>query len=344
MASDVQILVTGATGLVGAETLEQLSAVYGSSIVGTSRRGGTLPVPVAAWNIGTEPPPRQLKRQWDVIVHTAADIRWTMTPEQATAANVATVAALSLIVGPDTHVIHISTAYAVGLRGDTVSSDLAAYRNTYEWSKAHAERLAYESFTQLTIVRPPLIVGRRSDGKAARFSGIYTILRAMTAGMVPAIVGMTDARLDIIPVDDLAAVIVEFADAGPQDGAVTIAGGASAPSVGEVIDTITATLNEWRRERHFAPLDTPRVISPSSWDRFFLPFVHEHLSPRQARILELLEPFHPYLVIAEPLHPTHSVTEVRQAISTAVSYWADGHPREAALSPRPWQSQTGAPA
>ena len=65
------------------------------------------------------------------------------------------------------------------------STDPADYRNTYEWSKAHAERLARELFPQLTIIRPPLIVGRRLDGRAARFAGMYTILRGMTRALDP---------------------------------------------------------------------------------------------------------------------------------------------------------------
>jgi nucleoside-diphosphate-sugar epimerase len=335
----MQVLVTGATGLVGFEAVEQLrGSAPIANVVSTSRRGHSASDPaIIRWDIAAEEAPVKLRRSWDVIVHTAADTRWTMTTAQATAANVDTVAALTNIVSEDTHVIHISTAFAAGLDGDGESTDIGDYRNAYEWSKAHAERLARECFSRLTIVRPPLIIGRRSDGRAARFTGMYTVLRAMTASMVPAIVGVPDAHLDVIPVDALGSLLVEFATRGPQRAVVTVAGGSCAPTVRHAMELIAATLNDWRSERSLGPLEAPRVIDPAAWERFFRPFVEGQLSPRQARILELFEPFQAYLRVTQPLVPTRRVTDLDPAIAVAVRYWADHHPRQAALSPKPWQ-------
>jgi nucleoside-diphosphate-sugar epimerase len=336
----VQVLVTGATGLVGVEAVEQLrAAAQIEAVFSTSRRGHSASSPsVARWDLAAEAVPMQLRRPWDVIVHTAADTRWTMTTAEATAANVDTVAALANIVGEDTHVIHISTAFATGLDGDGESPDIGDYRNAYEWSKAHAERLARECFSRLTIVRPPLIIGRRTDGRAARFAGMYTVLRAMTASMVPAIVGVADAHLEVIPVDALGSLVVEFAIRGPQRDIVTVAGGSSAPTVEHAMGLITATLNDWRSERGLPALKPPPVIAPEAWERFFRPFVEGELSPRQARILELFEPFQSYLRVTQPLVPTRRVTDLDPAIAVAVRYWADQHPRQAGLSPKPWQA------
>src|SRR5205823_1818108 len=132
-------------------------------------------------DLGNGGPPDGLAGEWDAIVHTAADTRWTQSYDEAFRANVATVAALEPLVSRSTHVIHVSTAYAVGLRADVSSEDASDYRNAYEWSKAHAERLAKRLFERVTIVRPPLIIGRRSDGRAARFAGMYTILRGIAS-------------------------------------------------------------------------------------------------------------------------------------------------------------------
>ncbi len=335
----VHVLVTGATGLVGFETVEQLDGAEPiTAVVATSRRGAPADDAIIQWDLASQEPPAALRRPWDVIVHAAADTRWTMTPEEATAANVNTVAALTPIVDEHTHVIHVSTAYAIGLAGDVESDDLSDYRNTYEWSKAAAERLARASFPRLTIVRPPLIIGRRRDGRAARFAGMYTVLRAMTASMVPAIVGTADAPLDVIPVDALAALIVELALAGPQRDVATIAGGESAPTVGHTIAVITGALNQWRQDRNLVPLESPPVIAPAAWERFFLPFVEDQLSPRQARVLELFEPFQAYLRDARPLVPTRQVTDIDSAVIAAVRFWADSHPRQAGLAPKPWQA------
>lgn len=331
----MRVLVTGASGLVGAETFIQLAVDPSVQVVATSRRGHAPSV--VPWDIAAESPPSRLKGPWDVIVNTAADTRWTQTPEQARTANVATVEALSAITDRHTHMIHISTAYAIGLRGNGHSTSLDDYRNSYEWSKAQAERVASQRFTRLSIVRPPLIIGRRSDGRAARFAGMYTVLRAMTASMVPAIVAAGQARFDVIPVDDLVRLIAHLAQSGPAPGIVTLAGGAAAPAVDAAIDLIAKELNDWRTQRQLPLLERPPVISPESWERFFLPFVREHLSPRQQRVLELLQNFQPYLKISEPLRPTHTVAKVEPAIQVAVRYWADLNSRQASLAPRPWK-------
>jgi nucleoside-diphosphate-sugar epimerase len=334
----VQVLITGATGLVGAETVDHVRAAEPTATVtATSRRGRPEDPAVIRWDIAAEPPPPELRRRWDVIVHTAADTRWTMTPAQAEAANVDSVTALGAIVAADTHVIYVSTAYAIGLRGDADSADIADYRNAYEWSKAQAERVAGERFGRLSIVRPPLIIGRRGDGRATRFAGMYTVLRAMTASMVPAIVAADGARFDVIPVDDLAALIGGLARTGPAGEVRTIAGGASAPGADAAIGVISDSLNGWRRERGLEAIERPPVIDPDRWERFFLPFAREHLSPRQRRVLDLLQNFNPYMSITEPLRPTDPVTGVEPALALAVRFWADSHVREASLSQRPWK-------
>jgi nucleoside-diphosphate-sugar epimerase len=333
------VLVTGATGLVGTEVVDQLRGAGIGEVVRTSRRGSPTDPDLVAWDMASEPPPAPLDRRWDAIVNAAANTRWTMEPEEASAANVASVRRLGSLATGETHVVHVSTAYALGLRGDVESSDPVDYRNAYEWSKAHAERVARECFGRLTIVRPPLIVGRRGDGRAARFAGLYTVIRGATAGTVPAVVADPGAHLDAIPVDDLAALLVRLA-ADPQagDGSVhTIAAGTAAPRVDAAIETVVEALNRWRAARGAVPLEPPRLVSPESWNRFFLPFIREYLTPRQARILELLGNFEPYLALADPIRADHPVTDVITCIDVSTTYWADANPRVAALAPRPWR-------
>jgi nucleoside-diphosphate-sugar epimerase len=333
------VLVTGGTGLVGSELIEQLRAA-GAEVVGVSRRGAPDNPDVIAWSMGTEPPPTPLRRRWDTIVNAAANTRWTMSAAEATVANVASVRALEPLIGAATHVIHVSTAYAVGLCGDVASADPADYRNTYEWSKAHAERVARDTFANLTVVRPSLIVGRRGDGHAKRFAGMYTLVRGLTIGTVPAVVADPEGRLDAIPVDDLSRLLVEVAARGARDEetVLTIAAGAAAPRVEEAITVIVGSLNEWRLQRRHAPIECPPLIEPERWRRFHRPFAHQHLGPRQLLILGLLESFEPYLALVEPLRPDREVGDVLSCLRTSTSYWADANPRVAALAPRSWRA------
>ena len=333
------VLVTGATGLVGSELIEQLRA-GGAEVVGVSRRGDPHDPDALAWDMSVEPAPAPLRRRWDTIVNAAANTRWTMSEEEATAANVASVRALESLVNAETHVVHVSTAYATGLRGDVESADPADYRNTYEWSKAHAERVARETFANLTVVRPPLLVGRRSDGRAARFAGMYTLVRGLTIGTVPAVVADPEARFDAIPVDDLCRLLADAAARGArEDGAVlTIAAGEAAPRVNEAIAAIVGSLNEWRQARGHEPLECPPLIEPERWRRFHRPFAHRHLSPRQMLILGLLESFEPYLALVGPLRPDREAGDVLPCLRTSTAYWAEANPRVAALAPRPWRA------
>jgi nucleoside-diphosphate-sugar epimerase len=333
------VLVTGATGLVGTELIDQLRTGGAIEVVGVSRRGSSKAPDVVAWDMATEPPPSRLRRPWHAIINTAANTRWSMSPDEATAANVTSVRALEPLVTADTHVVHVSTAYALGLRGDVESADLQDYRNTYEWSKAHAERVARETFARLTVIRPPLIVGRRSDGRAARFSGMYTLIRGLTVGTVPAVVANPGARFDAIPVDDLGRLLAQLAgNCDPREGStLTIAAGLAAPTVEEAIAVVVDSLNDWRQRHGRQPLKCPPLISPESWNRFFRPFVREHLTPRQLLILELLQHFEPYLALADPLQPDCAIDDVLPCLTTSTRYWAEGNPRIAALAPAPWR-------
>jgi nucleoside-diphosphate-sugar epimerase len=339
-----RVLVTGATGLVGFEVLDQLRGRPGVEVFGVSRRGSTADRDVVRWRMGTDPVPDELAGPWDVIVNTAADVRWSLPVEESYRANVATVAALEPLVSAATQVVQVSTAYAAGHRGDVSSTDPGDYRNAYEWSKAHAERLARELFPRLTVVRPPLIIGRRGDGRAARFSGMYTILRGIATSTVPAIAAGDGARFDLTPVDDLAGIVVQ-AVLAPEahDGRVyVLAGGEDAPTVSEAIDIMVATLNEWRAARGRDPIEAPRVISPDRWNRFFLPFSRQHLSRRQNEMIDLLSVFEPYTESTISLARTHHIRDVRRCIPHAVRYWADVNPRLAAMQPAPWRSATTA--
>jgi nucleoside-diphosphate-sugar epimerase len=335
--TDARILVTGSTGLVGFELLDVLRGRGCTRVVGASRHGGDGAV---AWDIGAEPPPRELEGEWDVVVNSAADTRWTLAPDDARRANVATVEALAALGLRAAHVVHVSTAYAARPDGSSPGVELEAYRNTYEWSKALAERRARELFPRLTIVRPPLIMGRRSDGRAARFMGMYTVIRGISSSLVPAIVGSPDAFFDVIPVDDLAHAIATLAGepAPSEPRVVTVAGGPSAPTVDTAVTAIVDTLNEWRTGRGLEPVAKPRLVAPASWNRFFLPFARKHLTDRQLKVVDLLSNYEPYLQLHEPLAATSVVPDAAACIPASVRYWADEHSRIASLSAKPWRA------
>jgi nucleoside-diphosphate-sugar epimerase len=331
----MRLLLTGSTGIVGAELHDQLARDGRYEVTGVARRAAADPETLA-WDMSTQEPPRALDGHWDAIVNCAADTRWSQTTDEALGSNVRSLEALASLASPDTHVVHVSTAAVVGPRSDGSSRDPGDYRNMYEWSKASAEHVARERFERLTIVRPALVIGRRGDGRAARFAGMYMLLRGITSSSVPAVVGEPDGFLDTVPVDDVAATIIAALD-GPGSGEVlTSACGTAAPRVAVAVELMCGALNEWREAHGVIPVDVPPFLDPESWERFYRPFSNDVLSRRQLLTLDHLDYFLPYLKLTEPFQPTHQVTNAEAAIAPSVRYWADWNPRLASLAPRPW--------
>ncbi len=193
-----------------------------------------------------------------------------------------------------------------------------------------------QRFPSSTIYRPPLIIGRRRDGHASRFTGIYTFLRAASTGLAPALVAAPRGRLEIVPVDDVASHAVTLVTGRrPQRTVVDVIGrGHRALTVGETLDVTQGALNEIRGSHGLAPIPRPPLIEPKRWTRFYLPFATRAPDPRQLRTVRLLSEFEPYTSIEEPFVVTTPVRDITPALRTAIRYWAaalsDRGPRQAA--------------
>ncbi|MER5867110.1 SDR family oxidoreductase [Kitasatospora sp. NPDC002040] len=331
----MRILLTGATGVVGTE-VARLLRTTGHTTVPVARRNTGLP-----WNIGTEPPPPALAGHWDVIVHAAATTRWTLTREEAATANLDPLRAVLALADRDTHLVHVSTAYVGGTRNpeDLRGAEFEGYRNGYEWSKARSEDLVRaEHPGPLTVVRPPLVVGRRDNGAIARFSGPYTILQALVSGLAAVVVGDPHGYAEISPVDQVAAVITAAALAAPPPSPRTevIAAGPDCLTLTTLLDVICDTLNSYRTAHGVDPVERPPLVPVESWNRFFLPLADQYLSPVQSRAVKLLAMFQSYTSMAEPFTPTHPVPDPAAVLATAVHHWAASKPRLALARPHPW--------
>lgn len=325
------VLVTGATGIVGHEVAEELER-DDYRVLRTSRRGGDGVVP---WNLCSERLPAALERDYFAVVHCAADIRWNMSETDAWNANVVTTQRLLHQVRCG-RFVHLSTLFAVPSSpgGRTVGS----FRNTYEWSKAESERLVFDHHRDPIVVRPPLIIGRRSDGYAARFNGLYTIVRSALAGLLPMIVGKEQAPVDVVATDDVASVVLAALDnAWAPQTVVRLGRSARALTLQRLNDVAFHALNDWRQERGAPAIQPPRIVNPDSWRRFYQPFADRYLSPRQMKSIEVFEPFAPYLALTSSLEVDVSTPTIEATLAGAIRYWASQHARLATATPRPWQ-------
>ncbi|MBT0770039.1 SDR family oxidoreductase [Kineosporia sp. J2-2] len=342
----MRVLVTGAAGVVGREVVRQFTArtapTREADVVATTRTGsvpGTVP-----WDLVAEPPPENLRGPWDVVVHLAASTRWTMTAREATTANIEPTRALTGLLGPGTHLVHVSTAYVGGARvaGDPLTTGFGGYRNGYEWSKAECENIVRSACPDaLTVVRPPLVLGRRQDGAISRFSGPYGLLRAIVSGMAAVVVGSPEGFVEIAPVDLVAATVVDAALGSPPAGTrlEIVSAGERCLRLADLTRLTCETINEWRDARGIAPIAVPPCVPSDSWHRFFLSFAEKHLSPVQLEAVRLLGMFEGYTSLAAPFEPTRVVEDPAGVVRKSVRWWADQRPRSAGRDPAPWTAR-----
>ncbi|MFI9202527.1 NAD-dependent epimerase/dehydratase family protein [Streptomyces sp. NPDC053048] len=338
MTAPARILVTGATGAVGSAVLRALDAA-GHRAYGVSRRGG----PGArqfAWRIGRQEPPRELRGPWTAAVHCAADTRWGLPVERAEEANVAPLRALLSLIGPETHLVHLSSSYVTGLEGSVASDAPDAYRNSYEWSKAAAERLLHTERDSVDIVRFPIVMGARADGRLDRYSGFFWLPASLCSGAVPALVAHEKGLMDMVSTDDVAEHVARLVADGPPAGRrLSVLGrGDRAQRVDEVFDTVLDALNSWRSEHGVPPLDPLPYVTPDQWNRFYLPFAEEYLDRTQLLRVTAFRAYQGYLSVTEPFEVTERVADTTRVLYQSIRGWADAHGTSARRIPRPWSA------
>lgn len=152
------------------------------------------------------------------VIHAAADTRFDQTPELAFQSNVAGLRNLLAMAQSWPHldrVAVVSTAFVAGRREGIIGEEeleFAHFNNEYEHSKALAEREArrFMPYLPISIYRLSLVVGRRSDGRISRLTGLYPILRLFHEGFLAMLNGDPDQPIDLIPVDFAARAVIHL--------------------------------------------------------------------------------------------------------------------------------------
>jgi thioester reductase-like protein len=248
----VSVLLTGATGFLGMETLarllergERVEAIVraGDQAEANARLAATLELvgagPSAAGLVSAVPgeltrpglglsrrDEERLRSEVNLVVHCAASVSWDLTLPQARDINViGTRRVLELaeeisVRGHLDRLVHVSTAYVAGRhRGSFAETDLMVgqrFRNTYEQAKAEGE-LVVRRFAErlpIAVVRPSIVVGESDSGWTPAFNVIYWPLRAFARGLLREVPALPESRVDIVPVDYVADAIVHALYAG----------------------------------------------------------------------------------------------------------------------------------
>jgi len=76
-----------------------------------------------------------------------------------------------------------------------------SFANSYEASKAMAEKLVRASGLRAAVARPSIIAGTSDTGAIRRFENLYAFLRLIGAGRITLLPAIPDASLDFVPID-----------------------------------------------------------------------------------------------------------------------------------------------
>ena len=235
------LLLTGVTGMVGAEVLLALhrrmpdARIWclirpGSAQDAAARLGSVLarvfpdgaPATISALAGDLEQPGLGLSAsdrahvQAEVteIVHGAASVKFTMPLDEARRINVGGTAAILDLARSCKHLQrldYISTAYVCGGRSGTIfeeDEETGPFHNTYEQSKHEAEALLVRAWREeglpVTRFRPSIVVGHSKTGFTPNQNTLYWPLRIYATGRWRMIPGRPESRFDIVPVDYVA--------------------------------------------------------------------------------------------------------------------------------------------
>ncbi len=255
---DLPVLVTGATGFIGAHLVERLLDLGARvrCLVRRTSRVESLPrgVDLACGELATGEGLEQAVRGVRVVFHLAG-VTKALRVEDYYRGNVRGTANLvRALPSAGLRLVHVSSLAAVGLSPDGAPlSEDAPPRpvSHYGRSKLDAERAVLSSplAANAVIVRPPIVFGPRD-------TDVLEVFRGIARGWLPA-VGCADAAFSIIYVADLV------------DG--LLAAAASAHAAGRTYFLAFETPVSWRR---FAELAgrlmnrRPRVVAvpwPAAW-------------------------------------------------------------------------------
>jgi nucleoside-diphosphate-sugar epimerase len=253
-----EVLLTGATGFLGMEVLARLLERTDRDVLCLVRAGdeeaaearldgvlstlyrdaspyrGRVRALSGDLTGGIRPPGRPV----DVVCHCAASISFDMPIEEAREVNVEGTRAmlgLARAVGAR-RFVHVSTAYVAGTHAGPFTEDMIGteFRNTYEQTKAEAERMfSGIDDLEVAIARPSIVMGESDTGWTPAFNVLYWPLRAFARGLFEQVPAKPDGRVDVVPVDYVADGIAKLIESDAT-GTFNLVSGDAAATVDEL--------------------------------------------------------------------------------------------------------------
>ena len=252
---EIVVLVRARDREAAAERLRGVLAMLYDEPPATDGRICALPADISREDLAMSAGDRQLLLgRASSIIHCAASIAFDLPLPQALNTNAGGASRMLGLAreladrGRLRRMVHVSTAYVCGTHGGVFGErDLdvgQGFRNTYERSKADAERTLREACGELplTIARPSIVVGDSRTGWTPSFNVVYWPLRAFARGLLGEIPADPSGVLDIVPVDYVADAILALHRARNADGAFHLVAGRRAVTNSELLELACAHL------------------------------------------------------------------------------------------------------
>jgi len=212
----LNVLVTGAGGLIGGELCARLVA-KGHRVTAMVRNrrqvlgndGKEVPVARTVTGDVTKPIMGLAPEPQHVVVHCAAHLDFDAPEEDLQRINVAgTAQAIAYAREAGAAFLHVSTAYVCGEREGAIAEapvpQGTRFTNRYEASKAAAEQLVAQSGLRFAIARPSIVLGDSATGAIRDFPSLCNVFRLMARGKVTTFPAAADSSLDLVPIDHVA--------------------------------------------------------------------------------------------------------------------------------------------
>ena len=287
----VNILVTGAAGLLGGEVCKRLAdaghrvtalvhnnpevRANDGSLVDVATIKGDVSCEKLGWDQATC---ASVADGHDLIVHCAATVRFDLEEADYSSVNVDGVAnVLALAEAGSMAFLHVSTAYVCGTRdGPILESDplpASGFANGYEASKAAGERLVRSSPVRWAIARPSIVVGEHESGRIRQFDTTYAAFKLIAEGRVRHMPARAGATLDFVPLDHVVRGIVAIAGdmERAEGGTFHLVSGQPLP-----VERFTGVIGAYPQ------FHEPELVAPEKFDASMLPALERRLFKRVA--------------------------------------------------------------
>jgi thioester reductase-like protein len=218
----------------------------------------------------------QLSNHADVIIHAAADTRFTAPLSELRNTNVdgtRRVLDLARRCSRLQQFMLVSTTCVAGTASGAIAERLheepREFVNPYERTKSEAERLAVDAGLPVRIARLSTCLGGERTGYVHRFGAIHQSIRWLVRGLMPMLPATDGSRVDLIATDVAARWIARVAGRPCERLEVChVAAGDRAIPIRDLVSAAVTHLRERVPEWKSGQIQAPVIVDAATFDLF----------------------------------------------------------------------------